>query len=295
MLDIDLSLSPEPTVNTPSPAFRLLEPKGAWAAPIILTVVHSGRYYPPSFLKSSSLSLEHMRQSEDAYIDMLIGAVPNIPVLLFLPARLFIDLNRDEKELDPELFKEALPPGMKGDTSRVAAGLGVLPRLAMGAQDIYAEKLSLEEARQRIESYHRPFHKKLMELVERAQAQFGASIIFDCHSMPSSIRQAVDTDIVLGDCFGQSAAPRLVEFLEEYFSQSGAHVKRNAPYSGGYITQHYGRPEKAHHVVQIEINRKLYMDEQSLRPTAGFASVQSQLQALWPKTIQHWQDLLASP
>uniref|UniRef100_UPI0025F80155 N-formylglutamate amidohydrolase n=1 Tax=uncultured Shimia sp. TaxID=573152 RepID=UPI0025F80155 len=139
------------------------------------------------------------------------------------------------------------------------------------------------EADARIDAYWRPYHAELQALLEAAREKFGEAILVDCHSMPreaveSATRRGVPRpEVVLGDRFGAAADVELVDQIEAAFLKAGFVVSRNTPFAGAYVTQHYGRPLKAQHAVQVEIDRSLYMDEASIRPNSDFDSFRERL------------------
>jgi len=260
------------------------------SSPLILASPHSGRIYPEEFVKQSCLAEIVLRQSEDCFVDRLVAAAPKlgVPLLSALFPRVFVDPNREPTELDQDMFAERLAMPVSGSSPRVLAGLGVIPRLAANEQEIYGAKLPLLEAERRLELFYRPYHRALGDLIAATKRQFGICVLLDCHSMPSAgawmdglhSRQRIDVDYVLGDCFGASCAERMTATAEASLSERGAKVRRNNPYSGGYVAQAYGRPAQGVHVLQLEINRALYMNEANLEPTPGFAAVQDVLKSL---------------
>ena len=259
-------------------------------SPLVLASPHSGRIYPEEFVQQSCLTQPILRQSEDCFVDHLVADAPalGIPLLCALFPRVFVDPNREPSELDQDMFAVRLQMPVNAASPRVLAGLGVIPRLAANEQEIYGKKLPAPEAEHRLERFYRPYHRALGELVNATKRQFGVCVLLDCHSMPSAgawmdglhTRQRIDVDYVLGDCFGASCAERVTAAAEATLITLGARVRRNNPYSGGYVAQAYGRPGNGVHVLQIEINRALYMNETTLEPTSGFAVVQQRLKAL---------------
>ena len=93
--------------------------------------------------------------------------------------------------------------------------------------------------------------------------------------------EIVRADIVLGDRYGTSCAGLLTDTVEAAFRARGFAVIRNKPYAGGFITEHYGAPALGRHTLQIEVNRALYMDERTLRPSAGFARIAGEVAAVF--------------
>lgn len=263
------------------PPFVLIEPLKR-TAPIVFASPHSGRRYPPELLADARVGLISLRRSEDAYVDELFAgaAAHGATVLTASVARAYVDLNRDPGELDPDMFDERPPPTPLTSSARVQAGLGAIPRICGDGQNIYRRKLSLDEAERRLASVYRPYHAMLRNLLGETRAQFGCSVLIDCHSMPSSARGAHAPDIVLGDRFGASCHPSVTALAEATLRRLGYRVARNTPFAGGHITQSYGRPMSHAHALQIEINRALYVDERTLERTSGYARIRADMSRL---------------
>ena len=255
--------------------FRIARP-ARQTAPFVFASPHSGRIYPASFVAGSWLSPLALRRSEDAFVDELFGTVVSegAPLIAALFPRAFLDVNRAAGELDNAMFESALGVDVDKTSARVAAGLGVIPRIVRDGVEIYREKLSPDEAGERLERLHRPYHAALAGLVEETRASFGAAIVVDCHSMPSG---ATVPDIVLGDRHGASASPSLMRHAEMAFEGCGFSTARNAPYAGGYTTHLYGRRERSVHALQIELNRSLYLDEERIERSSHFDQVCARL------------------
>ncbi|MBK8158652.1 MAG: N-formylglutamate amidohydrolase [Rhodospirillaceae bacterium] len=294
------------TAESGEAILNLLRPQ-AWRAPLIVASPHSGTQYPPAFLASTGLTRQELRLSEDCYVDELVAAAPElgVPLLAALFPRSFCDVNREPLELDPSMFADRLPAGANIASPRVAAGLGVVPRLGANDREIYRHKLTFAEIEARLARYYRPYHATLNALCNEAVAKFGACLILDCHSMPSPGTAAAGgdhrhggsnsrVDFVLGDCFGASCAPAISAAVDAYLRAGGANMRRNSPYSGGYVTQHYGRPATGIHVLQVEINRALYVNEKSLERSAGFASVQATMTGLINMLTDRASELLTA-
>jgi N-formylglutamate amidohydrolase len=282
---------PSETLETlAGPAFEVLRAAPAGAPPptaLVFASPHSGEVYPPDMVEAARLPVETLRASEDAFVDQIIAGAPALgaSVILARLARAYVDLNREPWELDPSMFDEALPDYAQGRTARVAAGLGAIPRVAGEGRPIYARKLTFAEARDRIELAHRPYHDALDRQLAAARAAHGAAILIDWHSMPAAAARGIrgrggSCDIVLGDRFGAACSPKLTGLVERELEGMGYRVARNAPYAGGYTTEHYGRPAKRTHALQIEINRALYMDEDTREPTEGLAKLTADAETL---------------
>jgi N-formylglutamate amidohydrolase len=256
--------------------FRLLRPSVP-RAPVVVASPHSGRVYDWEFLTASVLDADRIRSSEDAFMDLLMDRAPElgVPLLAAEMPRAYLDLNRAPDELDPAVIRglEKRPTN-----PRIASGLGVIPRVVAQGRAIYSGKISLAEAQDRIAQVWHPYHDQLHALMAEAHDRFGRAILLDCHSMPheaieSAAPKGRAPEIVLGDRFGAAASGELVDELESIFAELGFRVARNAPFAGAFIAQSYGRPQEGSHVIQIEIDRALYMDEAALRPSAEFETI----------------------
>lgn len=257
-----------------SEAYRLVEPAGALSASVFSSP-HSGRAYSKEFLDRSRLDPLALRASEDAFVDELFDAAPECgaPLLAATAPRALIDFNRSPRDLDPAVIEGVAAVGAN---PRVAAGLGVIPRVVAEGAPIYNGKLSWREASSRIENLHAPYHAALGALVERARAQHGGAVLFDCHSMPRDALKGARRphgkrpEIVIGDRFGAAAMREISDQVEAAFVAAGFVVERNAPFAGGHITQTYGRPSRGVQAIQIEIDRSLYLYENRVEKSDGF-------------------------
>jgi N-formylglutamate deformylase len=268
------------------------EPRGQ-RVPFIFASPHSGRFYPLSFAQSSRLDPISLRRSEDAFVDELFDSVTELgaPLICARFPRAFVDANRAPGELDPAMFDA--PLNAVGPRSpRVAAGLGVIPRVVRDGLEIYGTRLPAGEAAFRLEHFYRPYHAALAGLVEQTRAAFGVAVVIDCHSMPPPAKAH---DIVLGDCYGEAAAPELIGQTQRILSGLGFSVARNAPYAGGYTTHLYGRPHEGVHAIQIEVSRALYLDETLMEKSAGFASCRDRLRAFAAKLLAEAGAVLKTP
>ena len=250
--------------------------------PFVYTSPHSGKAYLREFLVLSRLDVRTLRRSEDAFVDELFDAAPELgaPFLCAVVPRSFLDLNREPLELDPEMFEDALPGHANTTSHRVNGGLGTIARIVSNGAEIYRGRLRYGEAERRISLVYMPYHQRLRTLIDETRSRFGCAIVIDCHSMPSiggpldqdSGRQR--TDVILGNRFGRSCSPVIVDKAERALREMGYRVFRNNPYAGGFTTQHYGRPDRKIHAVQLEIARGLYLDSANLaRAPQGFKKV----------------------
>lgn len=259
------------------PPFEIVEP-AIWRAPIIFNSPHSGSIYPREFLAASRIDEAALRRSEDSFMDEIVAdlAGRGFPIARVNFPRSYVDVNREPYELDPRMFAGRLPSFANTRSMRVAGGLGTIPRVVGDGQEIYSERLDVEEALSRIEALYKPYHRALRRLINKAHQAFGAVILVDCHSMPSvgvSRDEPKRPDLVIGDRYGTSCAALLPDIVEDTFKTLGYSVGRNKPYAGGFITEHYGNPVNGLHTIQLELNRAIYMDERRRERSANFRKV----------------------
>ena len=270
-------------------AYELKDPE-VLRSPIVFASPHSGREYSKEFLQSSVLDARVIRSSEDAYVDQLIDFIPEMgaPLLLAKVPRAYVDLNRAADELDPSLINDV---HSRAQNPRITSGLGVIPRVVSNARAIYRGKLSKPEALARIDQYWFPYHRALQRLLSRAHACFGYSLLIDMHSMPHEAvahlgKPNQGIDVVLGDRYGASADIALGDLIEQAFETHKFRVSRNVPFAGAYITQRYGQPGQSKHVVQVELDRALYLDEVEVAPSERFEELKDCLKSVLGYVIE---------
>lgn len=278
------------------PAYLVHEPQNRHSCTVFASP-HSGRTYSDAFLKSTALDAHTVRSSEDAFVDLLFSDATQFgaPFLLAGAPRAFVDLNRAADEFDPAVIDGLRP---QGHNPRVASGLGVIPRVVANGRAIYRGKISIGEAKRRIETYWKPYHLRLQQLLDDAKRLHGQAVLIDCHSMPHEAMDGIvrggvrSPDVVLGDRFGAAASPSVMEQVEEAFRSAGFSTTRNAPFAGAYIAQAYGRPTRRQHAIQVEIDRSLYMHEATIQPNARFEEVRSRLSQVIARISVIGQDRL---
>ena len=252
--------------------------------PVLLSSPHSGTVYPDELLNACALQPDLVRALEDGPTHLLaqhgvrVGAV----LLAATFARAYVDLNRSARELDPALLGGDADPSILELSAKVQAGLGVVPsRLAHRA--IWRAPLGAAVVRRRLACAYVPYHRRLAQLMRDRVHQFGAALLVDLHSMPceAAIAEAGQpVGLVLGDRYGASCDPHLVEIASRSLQRHGFSVARNRPYAGGFITEHYGRPQRGWHALQIEIRRDLFMEPQTQEQHTGAIRVAAGLHDL---------------
>ena len=259
-------------------------------APLVLDSPHSGVDYPKDF--RSALSLDVLRRAEDTHVEKLYDFAPGLGVAWVeaLFPRSYLDANRDLTELDVELLEDAWPGPLSTDPavlSKVRLGKGLIWRCTDEGLDLYDRKLTAAEVRQRIERCWHPYHAAVAQAIANAHARHGYSIHLNCHSMPAVAAShatefpgLVHADFVIGDRDGSTANPALSRLVCDVLRGFGYDVAYNHPYKGVELVRRYGDPQAQRHSIQVEINRKLYMDERTLEPHHGFATLRGQLRQL---------------
>lgn len=252
-------------------AFTVTRPRH-WQSGVIFGSPHSGRIYPDWFLESSRLPLNLLRSSEDAFVDQIIACAPEMGAVTLSAGypRAMVDLNRGVEEIDPLVVRGTPRAPLN---QRTMAGLGVIPRVVSQGRAIHHAPISQFEAERRLNAYWRPYHAVLRGLIDEARAQFGQAVLIDMHSMPHDALNhltAPRPDIVLGNRHGASASARVTDAIASACETEGWRVRRNSPFSGAYIAATYGQPARNIHVVQLEIDRRLYMDEATITKRPDF-------------------------
>lgn len=272
-------MMPPPTaefrVPGDAPASFVLTPARGEAGQTVFASPHSGAGCPEDMRPFAGLSAASLRSAEDVGVDRLVGSGPahGAPLIAGLLSRAYVDLNRAPDELDP-LLVEDCPAGEASTTAKVGAGFGVIPRRAGDGADLYDRRLSLAEARARLDRGHQPYHAALAALMHQTRERHGTALLVDWHSMPSRAvptgRSGRGVDVVLGDRHGAACRGAVTRRVRGLFEAEGWRVGLNAPYAGGYSTQIWGRPDEGFQAIQVELNRALYLDEGTLEPSADY-------------------------
>jgi len=273
----------------------VLEIRGAGAPrlPLVLDSPHSGSRFPADF--DAVVSELALREAEDCYVDELWGAAPALgaPLLAAQFPRTYIDPNRHPGDVDPALL-DGPWPGELVPSGKAKIGKSLVWRTLEDGRPIYARRLKPEEVRRRIEKFHAPYHAALRGLLDEAHARFGAVWHINCHSMRAVAgRQSDDgegrprADFVLGDRDGTTCEAAFTEFARATLAGMGYQVKVNDPYKGVELVRAYSDPRARRHSLQIEINKRLYMDEATLRKSAGFDGLRRDLESFLKALAAH--------
>lgn len=248
-------------------------------SPVVLSVPHAGRDYPIELLDALRVPPRALLPLEDRHVDAVaLTAHRDEAMLVARRPRAWIDLNRSERERDPAVDDGVSPAALPAASNKLRSGLGLVPRRAGPAGDLWQRRFSGPAIERRIEADHRPYHAALAQALEAARARFGVAVLLDIHSMPTLGSERAQ--LVLGDRFGRAASGPLVALIEAAARREGLRVARNTPYAGGHILERHGDPVSGIHAVQLEFDRLLYLDPLTMEPSPGVARLGAVLRAI---------------
>ena len=276
-----------------TPAFTLIKPT-ATRVPLVLDSPHSGNHYPEDF--RSAVPLEQLRQAEDTFVDELFASGPAAGATLVAAnfPRSYIDPNRSLLDIDASLM-DAPWPGPSVPSRKTQLGCGLIWRLLDSGDPIYSRKLSVEEVKHRIVRYHQPYQRAVKDALDEAFDHFGAVWHINCHSM-SALSSSMSeegragkprSDFVLGDRDGTTCDSAFTAFVATTLEAMGYTVKINDPYKGVELVRAFSDPAAGRHSLQIEVNRRLYLDERTRQRNAGFAKLQYDIHGLVSKVAAY--------
>ncbi|MGE4431688.1 MAG: N-formylglutamate amidohydrolase [Sphingobium sp.] len=279
-----------------TPLFEVMTGNPGWndRGPVLLSVPHAGRSYTPAVLERSRMPLADLQRLEDRHADLLITDLVSRgyrAVVAHVP-RAVIDLNRDPRDIDPNLVRD-IPHGQPLIQSlKQRGGLGLFPRSLPRIGDLWRGAMPWEEARSRIALMHARYHEALERELEDIYVHHGQALLVDVHSMPPLAPSSAGVgagvaagtggrpDVVIGDRFGGSASNRLSETARDALMAEGLNVALNTPYPGSYLIERHGRPLRGRHALQIEVSRDLYLDESLDQPGEGLPRIHAAMARL---------------
>lgn len=246
-------------MDSQSPIFSLINPDAG--GPVVLSVPHAGRDYLAQHRARLRAPVERIVALEDRLVDQVAHGQAAAPTLIAHLPRSWIDLNRNEAEIDPGLVEGVVASRLML-TPKVRGGLGLIPRRLAGVGEIWRSRLDLADVQERIMAAHRPYHATLRQLLARARDRHGVAILIDLHSMPPLARHGAEPAprVVVGNRFGHSAAPWIAGRIAAACAASGLPYRENSPYAGGHIVERHGAPARGIHAIQLELDRSLYLD-----------------------------------
>ena len=259
-------------------------------AALVLDSPHSGVEYPDDF--NHACDMRALRQAEDTHVEKLYDFAPAMGVAWIeaLFPRAYLDANRNWTEIDESMLDAPWPDEIVSDAKalgKVRLGKGLIWRCTDDGVPIYARKLPVSEVQSRIERCWQPYHAAVAQAIEDAHSRHGFSIHINCHSMPAVAGQfstdfpgLVHADFVIGDRDGTTASPALSRKVCSHLESLGFNVSYNHPYKGVELVRRYGDPARQRHSIQIEINRKLYMNEETLQLTPAHEELKASLRSL---------------
>jgi len=268
--------------------FSILKPQNS--IPLVFDSPHSGRNYPDDF--GYGCDFKNLRLAEDHYVDELFANAPGhgASFLQALFPRSYIDPNRAENDIDLNLLAGDWPEDII-PSARADAGIGLVRRLVRPGIAVYDRTLSITEIQARIEHYYRPYHAALKELLDAAHYNFGMVYHINCHSMPHETArpkrgltllggQPRHADFTLGNRDGATASVLFTHDVRAFLQGLGYYVTINDPFKGVECVERYGAPARGRHSLQLEVNKSLYMDEETGEKSANFPKVQADITAL---------------
>jgi N-formylglutamate amidohydrolase len=260
---------------------------------VIFDSPHSGTTVPADPARAVSDAM--VVKASDTHVDALFDTAPVLgaPYLVAEFPRSYLDVNRSVADMDTDMVEGGWPHPVR-DSATAKRGMGLMWRYAWGDVPMNHRRLTIAEAEARIDTYWRPYHALLSGLIEDTARRFGHVVHVDCHSMPSvghvlspDPAGTQRPDVVLGDRDGASCDTALVPALAQVFRAHGLSVAVNDPFKGGELVAAYSDPAAGRHSVQIEINRRLYMDEDTRERTSGFDALKVVLNDVAEAAVSH--------
>lgn len=251
--------------------------------PVLVCVPHAGRDYPPQVFAAMRLPPASLVRLEDRYADLLARDVitHNVPTIVAHRARAWIDLNRDEQDLDVEMVSGVDRARYPTPGTKQRGGLGLIPRRLSGEGDIWKGRIAIADVEQRISAFHRPYHQAVAKTLADMREKFGVAILLDLHSMPPI--QSYDGPpprFVIGDRFGRSASARFSGVLMAQLATAGFLAALNHPYSGDHILRRHASVDHDIHALQLEVDRSLYLDSRLREPGPGVGRISQMITSL---------------
>ncbi len=281
----------EEQINRRDTGFSILN-RNEIAFPVLISIPHAGRMYPDKLLKNLNVRPAELLRLEDRYADRLAAdaIASGFPAIIAHRPRAWIDLNRKNSEIDPDIVNGISASELPAPTRKQRGGLGLIPRRLNMIGELWVNRWEIADIQNRIETYHEPYHQAITKLLGQIRDKFGVALLLDLHSMPPldvSVDQRKKAggpddgdNIVIGDRFGGSAGGRFSELAVAYFQEHGFHAQLNHPYSGGYILERHGAPDSGIHALQIEVDRACYLDQTLNEPSEKRARISQNIEKL---------------
>ncbi|HWH39074.1 MAG TPA: N-formylglutamate amidohydrolase, partial [Usitatibacter sp.] len=274
-------------------AFDIRPPATGTHVPLVVDSPHSGTTYPADF--DAAVPVTRLREGEDTFVDELYADAPAAGATLIAARfpRVYIDPNRSLLDIDASLLSSPWP-GPAIPSRKTELGIGLIWRLLDTGEPIYARKLTVDEVKRRIVEYHQPYQRAVKKALDEAHGHFGAVWHLDVHSMPAVSSKISEEgpgksrpDFVLGDRDGTTCEAPFTQFVARTLEEMGYVVKLNDPYKGVELVRAFSDPAAGRHSLQVEVNRRLYMDERTREKLAGFEKLRANLARLVQAVAQY--------
>jgi N-formylglutamate amidohydrolase len=269
--------------------------------PLFLDSPHSGHDFPDDF--GSILPEFDLREGEDCFVDELVlpATERGVALVAACAPRTYIDVNRHAADIDLELIEGGRWPGEVVASGKARLGKALVWRTLDDGRAIYRRKLAVDEVQRRIERFHRPYHAAVRERIAATHARFGASWHINCHSMNAVGGAQAEggagrarADFVLGDRDGTTCDAAFTELVRSTLAAMGYDVRVNDPYKGVELVRAYSNPAEGRMSLQLEINKRLYMDEATRNKNAGFEKLQRQLLELFDVVLDYTKSVVGA-
>lgn len=284
-IEKEQQISPENT------GFSILNAKDI-GFPVLIGIPHAGRLYPKKLLENLKIRPAELLRLEDRYADRLATSAlaSGFPAIIAHQPRAWIDLNRKNSEIDPDIVNGISASELPAPTRKVRGGLGLIPRRLNMIGELWVNRWDIADIQNRIATYHEPYHQAVTKLLGQIRDKFGVALLLDLHSMPP-LDMPVDqrknppglsdgSNIVIGDRYGRSAGDRFSELAVAYFQEHGFFAQLNHPYSGGYILERHGDPNCGVHAIQVEVDRACYLDQTLNEPSEKMTKISDNIEQL---------------
>jgi N-formylglutamate amidohydrolase len=264
-----------PSLPTPLAAPVVHPSRGT--LPVLLSVPHSGREYPDWLVDMASAGREALTSLEDPLVDRLVWRAmqAGIGAVVARSPRAAIDCNRSEDEIDPAIVAGATRQRL---SARTRGGLGVIPSRTQAHGHLWRRAIDPEQLEQRLDQAHRSYHRLLGTEIDALRARFGSVLLLDCHSMPPPALGV--PPVVLGDCHGRTAARWVSAEAVAIANAAGFAARLNHPFAGGHVISAHGAPGRGVHALQLEIDRRCYLDAGLAQPGPGFDRIAALIETL---------------
>jgi len=245
--------------------------------PVLLSVPHSGRDYPDWLVAMAASGRASLTSLEDPLVDRLAWRAiqHGAGAVIARTPRAAVDCNRAEDEVDPSVIDGA----RRGrTTARARGGLGIIPARTQQHGYLWRRAVTPKQLDERLDQAHRPYHRAIEDQLSLLLDRFGCALLLDCHSMPPPPDGI--PPIVFGDCHGGSAEAWISDEAVAIAARHGFAAGLNDPFAGGHVVERHGAPTRGVHALQIELDRRCYLDASLSAPGEGFDRAASLIEAL---------------